>query len=143
MKIIYIFDEKFLLIATFVQSVPRIVAYILSSVIFLSLSLNTLILAYFEYNYDYIVSELCIEKDVKESCCKGSCHLNQEFDKMQTSKEDTQVNFINSTESLNWIVVTLKTSTDESFFLRSEPGWSSDYSLSNGHNSLIEHSPAA
>ena len=38
---------------------------------------------YIEYavNYNYIVSELCINKDKPEMNCKGKCHLSKQLEK--------------------------------------------------------------
>lgn len=34
---------------------------------------------------DYIAKELCIEKDVANSCCKGSCVLTKELAKTEST----------------------------------------------------------
>jgi hypothetical protein len=40
---------------------------------------------------DYIVSELCVEKDVPESTCEGKCHLRKELSKLD-EQHDSQSN---------------------------------------------------
>jgi hypothetical protein len=40
----------------------------------------------FKINQEYIAANLCIEKDIEESTCKGSCHLKKELDKVETNK---------------------------------------------------------
>lgn len=40
-------------------------------------------------NYEYISTELCIEKDIVESCCKGKCYLNDQLSKTVSSDEDS------------------------------------------------------
>ena len=38
-------------------------------------------LADYVVNYNYIISELCIEKDKTENNCLGKCHLTKEIEK--------------------------------------------------------------
>jgi hypothetical protein len=46
---------------------------------------------WFQYwvRYDYIVKNLCVNKDKPESCCKGKCHLKKEIQK-QEKEENKQ-----------------------------------------------------
>lgn len=38
-------------------------------------------LANYVINYDYIVEELCEQKDIKDNTCQGKCHLTKEIQK--------------------------------------------------------------
>jgi len=76
----------------------KALSYLVSGALVLSLSLNTLILSNYVLNYDYIVNELCVEKDVKDSCCKGSCHLNKEFEKKESSEQNSTTDWSSSFE---------------------------------------------
>ncbi len=80
----------------------KAISIILSGLVCFSLLLNTFIISSHVVNYDYIVSELCIEKDIKESCCKGSCHLADQFNKAESSKNSTKLTFINGSELNKW-----------------------------------------
>ncbi|MDG1333115.1 MAG: hypothetical protein P8P74_12350 [Crocinitomicaceae bacterium] len=46
-------------------------------------------LADYAINYEYISTELCIEKDLVESCCKGKCYLNNQLAKAVAPEEDS------------------------------------------------------
>lgn len=40
-------------------------------------------------NYEYISTELCVEKDEPESCCKGKCYLSDQLASAVDSKDDS------------------------------------------------------
>ena len=80
----------------------KAISIILSGLVCFSLFLNTIIISNHVVNYDYIVSELCIEKDIKESCCKGSCHLADQFNKVENSKNSPELTFLNGSDLINW-----------------------------------------
>lgn len=46
-------------------------------------------LADYALNFEYISTELCIEKDVVESCCKGKCYLNEQLSKTVEDEDPT------------------------------------------------------
>ncbi len=39
-------------------------------------------------NKEYIVKNLCINRDKPKSCCQGKCHLNKELSKSDTTTEN-------------------------------------------------------
>jgi len=49
------------------------------------------VIPFVEYavNKDYIVKNLCINRDKPKSCCEGKCHLKKELSKSDTSSETT------------------------------------------------------
>lgn len=42
-------------------------------------------------NYDYIVNELCVNKNKPVMACNGKCYLEGQFNKQQDSQNDKQV----------------------------------------------------
>ena len=46
----------------------------------------------FKLNQDYIAKNLCIEKDVEGSTCKGCCQLKKKLEKQKDQKEALPVN---------------------------------------------------
>lgn len=40
----------------------------------------------FKINQDVIAKTLCVQKDVVESTCQGSCHLKKQLDKIEENK---------------------------------------------------------
>ncbi len=126
----------------FVVLMIRLASFIISSLIVFSLSLNTLVLSHFEYNYEYIVSELCVEKDVKDSCCKGSCHLAAEFSKVDPSASDMEISFVNSVELLNWFQSKKLEEKKSAKPLLIEYKGFSRFSLLKGNCESIDHPPA-
>jgi len=46
-----------------------------------------IIVANFEMNKEYIAKNLCVQKDVKDNCCQGSCHLKTELEADENTKE--------------------------------------------------------
>ncbi len=53
----------------------------------LTSSLNTVIVIHFEWNRDSIAAEQCVEREIENSCCKGSCVLKERLDQLETNKE--------------------------------------------------------
>lgn len=53
----------------------------------------------FKANQEYIANNLCIEKDIEESTCNGSCHLKEELDKVEESKGNSKEEPINISQS--------------------------------------------
>lgn len=57
-----------------------------------------LIMADFEANREFIAQNLCVQKEIKNNCCQGSCHLKKELEKDErkqdspTSKKQKELN---------------------------------------------------
>jgi hypothetical protein len=47
-------------------------------------------LIHFFANRDYIARELCRERDIKDSCCKGSCYLKERLNESSDGAKSTQ-----------------------------------------------------
>jgi len=49
------------------------------------ISINANLVAYFEYlvNYDFIVQNLCVQKDEPINTCHGHCHLRKNLEKVE------------------------------------------------------------
>jgi len=63
----------------------QLITYLLFIAVLLTTATKTVIWVSFIVHRDYIAKELCVEKDVANSCCKGSCVLNKELAKTETS----------------------------------------------------------
>lgn len=61
-------------------------------VLLLNIILPSYILISFELNKEYIVENLCIEKDKEVNTCQGSCHLNKELEKITPASDDESNN---------------------------------------------------
>lgn len=46
----------------------------------------------FKINQDYIAKNLCVEKDVEGSTCKGCCHLSKKVNEQQEQKKNLPPN---------------------------------------------------
>lgn len=74
-------------------------------------------------NYDYIVTELCIEKDIENNSCQGSCHLSEQIQKQidseNSDKKIVPLEFLKIphlfTNSENSNICLLKNITDLNF----------------------------
>jgi len=51
---------------------------------------TSFVLLHFELNQEYIANELCVEKDIPDSCCKGKCYLNDALEKAETPIDQQQ-----------------------------------------------------
>jgi len=52
------------------------------------------VIPFIEYavNKDYIVKNLCVNRDKPKSCCAGKCHLKKELAKNDTTSENEEKN---------------------------------------------------
>jgi len=119
----------------------KIISIIICSCVFFGLSLNSIITLEFWCDYDYIISEVCLEKDVVDSCCKGSCHLTKELSKAENSDSSKEISTVHTTPLLNWFkteVTNVVNSTASS--LLSE-GTLYNRALCSGIPSSIDHPP--
>ena len=46
-----------------------------------------IILVNFQINKDYISKNLCVQKEVKNNCCKGSCHLKKQLQEEEKKEQ--------------------------------------------------------
>lgn len=66
-----------------------IAIFIASTVLFASLQ-KSLVFAFYELEKDYVIEQLCINKDIPGSCCKGKCFIEK-----QTSEKEAEGIIIN------------------------------------------------
>lgn len=75
------------------------------------------ILPFMEYALfqNYIIENLCIEREIEESCCKGSCHLEKRLESasVPVSDENKPVSQTTSFKLLEYDIVTTAFQTDE------------------------------
>ena len=50
-----------------------------------------IILINFQLNKEYIAKNLCVQKEIEDNCCKGSCHLKQQLQE-EEKKEPAPAN---------------------------------------------------
>ncbi len=55
--------------------------------IFLQSFSKMIILVNFQINNDYISKNLCVKKEVKNNCCKGSCHLKKQLQEEEKKEQ--------------------------------------------------------
>lgn len=53
----------------------------------------------YEMNKDYIVKNLCVNRDNPKSCCNGICHLKKELAKSDESEDSTTNNHSKKTQT--------------------------------------------
>lgn len=69
----------------------KILIHILTLIYLVAINGNLISLAEYYIRYDYIVKNLCVQKDKVINKCKGSCHLKANLDKLdETSNESTK-----------------------------------------------------
>ena len=58
----------------------------------------------YELFYDYITQELCVEKDIPDSCCNGKCHLEKRLDEAGATGNDnpTEGNTVKRIRDVEW-----------------------------------------
>ena len=86
-------------------------AFILIITLFAFQFSELLVYVSFKMNQNYIAKNLCIEKDVEGSTCKGCCQLKKRMNEQQESKKDLppemsgkqNIDFINQSE-ISWII---------------------------------------
>jgi len=66
----------------------HLTAFILIITLFAFQFSELLVYISFKMNQDYIAKNLCIEKDVEGSTCKGCCQLKKRMNEQQESKKD-------------------------------------------------------
>lgn len=60
----------------------------------------------FHINKEYISQHLCIQKDVKNNCCKGKCYLKKEFRKDEQRQKTPMGNDLNNKSKYELFVET-------------------------------------
>jgi len=84
-----------------VCSARKLISSFLIIIYFLLINGELISLAEYYIRYDYIVKNLCVQKDRVDNTCKGSCHLKQNLDKVDETSKD----FPKSVELRNFIFI--------------------------------------
>lgn len=71
-----------------------------------------LVYSVFKINQDYIAKNLCVEKDVEDSTCKGCCQLAKKVNEQQEQKQELppnqlekqNINFCKQGDTLNFLI---------------------------------------
>ncbi len=66
--------------------VRKYLILIICIVYLLAVNANLIIWLEYNYNYDFIVKFLCVQKDEPENLCHGSCHLKKNLE--QTDEQN-------------------------------------------------------
>ena len=88
----YNLKKKTKVVSSLLTNLKQIVSIILL-IAFLSFQLSELIIyVSFKINQDYIAKNLCVEKDVEGSTCKGCCQLDKKLNEQERKKHTEIVN---------------------------------------------------
>lgn len=102
----------------------RLVAFI-SILVLLGLQMRfTLVHLNFQLNREFIADTHCLEKDVEESTCNGSCHLKKELAKVQAPEEGDHgapVNLPKDENNIDYTAVVVEGSELEMVLSREYP----------------------
>jgi hypothetical protein len=47
----------------------------------------------FKINQEYIAKNLCVQKEVEDNCCQGSCHLKEKMEEDDKNQDTQNSNF--------------------------------------------------
>jgi hypothetical protein len=76
----------------------RTISLILALAIIAPIAMKNVVLVQFYMNRDRIAKELCEERNNEKSCCKGSCVLEKELNKVEDHNTDLPAPFKDKTE---------------------------------------------
>jgi hypothetical protein len=97
----------------------------------------------FQLNKEFISNNVCIQREVKNNCCKGSCDLNEKLNVLQESdnnnqnipisktSKDAEILFLTIIQNWNFEVCEFQKSLFQNDF----------FSLQNGYTELIKPPP--
>jgi hypothetical protein len=97
----------------------------------------------FQLNKEFISNNICIQREVKNNCCKGSCDLNEKLNIFQESdnnnqnipfskiSKDSEILFLTIIQNWNFEVCEFQKSLFQNDF----------FSLQNGYTELIKPPP--
>jgi hypothetical protein len=74
------------------------IALILVAAILAPIVVKNMVILSFYANRERIAKELCVERTVKNSCCKGACVLEKDLKKVENEKEEFPAPFKDKTE---------------------------------------------
>lgn len=71
----------------------RYLAIVFTCLFILQISLNTLVFIQFKIQQEYILKEVCVQKNKSLNTCKGSCYLKTHLQK-QDSQSDFSISYL-------------------------------------------------
>jgi hypothetical protein len=101
------------------------------------------VIVHFQLNKEYITKNVCIQREIKNNCCKGSCDLNEKLNVLQESdnnnqnipfsktSKDAEILFLTIIQNWNFEVCEFQKSLFQNDF----------FSLQNGYTELIKPPP--
>lgn len=69
----------------------RILSIVLMVTILMQSLSQLIVWAGYEVNLNYISKELCVNKEVKDSCCHGKCYLKKEMQQTESREQSSSV----------------------------------------------------
>lgn len=67
----------------------RSLAWLLVVLLLMSVSAKTLLWLDYEARTDFYAKTLCVQKEVEDNCCKGSCYLTKELQQQDQREEES------------------------------------------------------
>jgi len=67
----------------------KVMAFLVLMALGLAMAAQSIVYLNFKLNQDVIAKELCVEREVVNSCCKGSCYLEKQLDNLDQQPEST------------------------------------------------------
>lgn len=97
----------------------------------------------FQLNKEFISNNICIQREVKNNCCKGSCDINEKLSIFQESDSNTQNIPISKTSKDSEILfLTIIQNWDFEVCKFQKSLFQNDsFSLQNGYTKLIKPPP--
>lgn len=97
----------------------------------------------FQLNKEFISNNICIQREIKNNCCKGSCDINEKLSIFQESDSNTQNIPISKTSKDSEILfLTIIQNWDFEVCKFQKSLFQNDsFSLQNGYTKLIKPPP--
>lgn len=75
----------------YISRVKKLISFILVICLVAPMLMRNAVLISFFMHREKIAKELCIEKDNEKSCCKGSCQLKKELNKVEKEAGESTI----------------------------------------------------
>jgi hypothetical protein len=101
------------------------------------------VIVHFQLNKEYITKNVCIQREIKNNCCKGSCDLNEKLSFVQESVNNTK-NIPVSKTAKDSEVLFLTIFENWEFEVRGfqkSPLQNDSFTIQNGYAELIKPPP--
>lgn len=81
---------KYAVVHVYLCNMPnRSLAWLLVVLLLISVSAKTLLWLDYEVRTDFYAKTLCVQKEVEDNCCKGSCYLTKELQQQEQREEQS------------------------------------------------------